>query len=726
MRLVSAGERVVRLVDPVRLGRSTAPSRVLFGPHETNLGRDRDISDRHVGYYAARAAGGAGVLVTEIASAHDSDWPYERAPLASRCGPGWAAVAEACRPHGTVVLAGLGHSGSQGSSAFSQRVLWAPSRVPDVASREMPMELEQPEIDALVAGFASAAREAMRSGLHGVELNAGQFSLLRQFLSGLTNQRSDDYGTDRTRLLREVLAAVRESVGEGVVGLRLSCDELAPWAGITPEAAVGVVESVRDAVDYLAVVRGSAMGTSATRPDLHTEPGFNIDLCKGIREAAGGTPVVLQGSVVEPEQAQRALDDGVADLVEMTRAQIADPDLVTAVRDDAPVRPCVLCNQKCNARDNRNPIVTCIVNPSAGHETDDPPVPTKPHPRISAEIGDRTSTEVESPISTEIRRPISTEVGDRISTEIRPRGSAETRHPSSTEVGSPSSAEVGSLISTEIRRGGSAGVGDRGSGAVRVGSGVGRESVLVVGAGPAGLEAARVLALRGRSVEVVEREDRVGGMVRAAAEVAGRGRVARLVEWLEAEVRRLGVQVRLGVEAGPEDVAGREVVVATGSVPGPRGFKVDGGVVLDVVEALSGETPEGPVVVHDPVGDFVGVGVAELLAGRGVETAIVTQDQVVGTQLALTGDLADANARLQRAGVALEKRSRLREVRADHVVLEDVHTAETRERPAATVVHCGHRLPDQRLDGVRIGDCVAPRTVHEAILEGRRAAGGLR
>ncbi|GHF05633.1 oxidoreductase [Amycolatopsis deserti] len=599
---------MTRLAGPVRVGGSTAPSRVLFGPHETNLARGRALAGRHVAYYRRRAEGGAGIIVTETASVHPSDWPYERAPLAAECGPGWTSIVDACRPHGTLVVASLGHAGGQGSSAYHQSALWAPSRVPDPVSRELPMEMEGPEIAALIGGFRAAAALAAQSGVDGVEIDAGQYSLLRQFCSGLTNRRTDAYG-DRARLLREVIAAVREAIGDRILGLRLACDDGAPWGGITPETA-----PVPGGIDYLVPVRGSAFAGS--RPDLRTEPGFNLDLCRAM---SGHTMTVLQGSVVDPALAERALD--FAGLVEMTRAQIADPDLVRHLRAGTDPRPCVLCNQKCRVRDPRNPIVSCIGEPGSGHETEDP-LP-------------------------------------------------------------------------------------------RAGSG----EVLVVGGGPAGLEAARVLAVRGFDVELTERADRLGGMVRVAARLAGRDRLARLVDWLETEVRRLGVRISTGVETLAAD--GRPVIVATGSLPGPRDYVVDGGCVLDVVSVLDGAAlPDGPVVVHDPLGDWTGAGVAELLAA-GRRVTIVSPDPVIATQV---HDIAAVNARLQRAGVALVKRSRPRVVRRDHVVVEDVLTGECRELPCAAVIHCGHRLPRPALPGTAIGDAVAPRTIHEAVLDGRRAA----
>jgi mycofactocin system FadH/OYE family oxidoreductase 1 len=633
------------LVEPVTIAGRRAPSRVVFGAHETNLGRDRALGERHVAYYEARAAGGAGILVTETASVHPSDWPYERAPLAPACGPGWASIADACRPHGTLVLAGLGHAGGQGSSAYSQSVMWAPSRVADVVSREMPKEMEPEELTSLVAAFADAARLAVQSGLDGVEVDAGPFSLLRQFHSGLTNHRSDAYGADRLRLTREVLDAVRAEVGaERIVGVRLCCDELAPWAGITPEHATDHVSALAPSVDLLVIVRGGPFSTTAYRPDGHTSSEFNLELCRSMRAAAGGASfVALQGSVVDPSSAQRALDEGVCDLVEMTRAQIAEPRLVSLVRDGHPnrMRPCILCNQACQVRDARNPIVTCIGEPRSGHETTD-------------------------------RAP-----------------------------------EVDAAASG---------------------------TALVVGAGVAGLECARVLAGAGVAVRVVERAARPGGMLRTAALLPGRERAASLVEWLLAECERLGVVLETDTEATTDDLdaaraRGVSLVLATGSRTATPSFVADDScAVLDapsLLEAGPGALDDGPVLVHDPVGGPVGVAVAEWLAAAGTAVALVTPDQVAGTLLSRTGDLADANTRLQRAGVRRELRSLLRSVRHGQALLEQVWTGEQWRIACRSVVDCGHRLPDDRLGGaraglVRAGDCVAPRTALEAVLEGRR------
>jgi 2,4-dienoyl-CoA reductase (NADPH2) len=610
------------LTSPHPLG---SPSRVVFGPHETNLGRGRALSERHVAYYAARAAGGAGVVVTETASVHPSDWPYERAPLAAECGPGWRAVVEACRP--ALVLASLGHTGNQGSSAYSQTPLWGASAVADAVNREQPQVMEDAEIAAVVSGFATAAALAVESGCAGVEVEAGDRSLLRQFLSGVTNQRADDYGADRALLLVEVLQAVRAAVPGALLSLRLSCDELAPWAGITPENVGPVLSRVAPLVDLLVVVRAGPFAGSAYRPDAHVPEGFNRELCADVK-AVVDVPVVLQGSVVTGSFAEAALQGGVADLVEMTRAQVADPALVAHLRAGTEPRPCVLCNQACRVRDPRNPLVSCIGEPRSGHETREP------------EVGPGTAT-------------------------ARP--------------------------------------------------------VLVVGGGPAGLECARVAALRGRQVLLREAGPVLGGAVNDASLGAGRERLRRLTDWLAAECDRLGVDVRLDSPVRDDEIAAfpGDVVVATGSRRRDVPYDVP---VFDSRQALRAQLPEGPVLVLDPVGGPVGVSVAERLASGGRDVRIVTQDPIVGTLLALTGDLADCNTRLQRAGVPRELKSLLRKASGGKATLEDVWTGVQREVPCAVVVDCGHRLPDETPGEVRAGDCVAPRTVLEAVLEGRRAA----
>ncbi|MFC5065580.1 NAD(P)-binding protein [Actinomycetospora atypica] len=623
------------LTDPTVLGGRTLPSRVLFGPHVTNLATSRSFGPGDVEHLRARAAGGAGIVVTEIASVTPGDRPHEYAPLAPTCVDGWAAIAAACAPHGTLVLAGLGHAGSQSTS---RELLRAPSAVPDPATRTVPRPLSVAEIGGLVGAFATSARAAVDAGCGGVEVNAGQHSLLRQFCSGLTNHRGDAYGEDRALLLVEVLTAVRAAVPEAWVGLRLTVDELAPWAGITLPEALTTVERVADLVDHVVPVRGSAMSVGATRPDGHTAPGFLAAECANVRAAVDGrAAVVLAGSVVDPRQAERALTDGTADLVEMTRAQLADPGLVGKVRAGRAPRPCVLTNQECRARDVRNPRVGCTVEPDVGEP----------------DVGEP-------------------DVGE-------------------PDVGEP--AVAAAVVTSSVSMA-----------AVRT------PEVTVLGAGPAGLEAARTLALGGRAVRLVERAAEPGGLLRAIATLPGRERFALLADHLVDEVLRLGVSVQLG--ALPDDAPG-PVLVATGGRDADRA----GLPIAAVVQGLA--LPEGPVVIDDPLGDGAAVALAEHLAPHR-PVALVTGDPVAGKLLARTGDLVDANVRLQRAGVERVLEHRVVAVHADHVVAQDVVTG-VRRTVAGTLVDAGPRLPGSAT-GTRLGDALAPRTVADAIREGRRAA----
>ena len=626
------------LVQPLSLGSRTAPNRVMFGPHVTNLGNDeRSFSADHVAYYERRATAGCGVIVVEGASVHESDWPYERAPLASRCADGWANIAEACHRHGALVIASLDHAGGQGSSAYSQQPLWAPSRVPEVNSREVPKWMEHEDIVAVIEGFGAATRLALSAGCDGVEINAGQHSLVRQFLSGLTNQRGDEYA-DRLLFARQVIHAVKSAAlavrADALVGLRLSCDELAPWAGITPDMAPDIARELCEiGIDYVVVVRGSIFSIEKTRPDFHEPTGFNIDVCRSVRSALPAhISVFLQGSIVDVGQAEWAIGDGVCDAVEMTRAQIADPDLVQKISKDqrSQIRPCIRCNQTCQVRDARNPIVTCVGEPTSGHEMQDP---------------------------------------DWYVSSMSP------------------------------------------------------QTVTVVGAGVAGLETARVAALRGHAVTIVEKLSSIGGV----AAVAGPGQP--LVAWLKLEVERLCVKVELSSECKNTSTIQSQVVVqATGAQRGVAEYEVGvGAEVLEIADVRCGKSilPEtGLVTILDPIGGPIGVSLAEELGERAI---LVTQDNIAGNELSRTGDLAPANVRLAQRGVHIQRRSVVRAVEqrgTDFVVrVQDRFSGETTELECAAVVDAGFRLPTAPIEGtIQVGDCVAPRTILEAILEARRTA----
>jgi mycofactocin system FadH/OYE family oxidoreductase 2 len=388
---VSSPGRYPHLFSPLRVGPLTLGNRIVFSAHLTNYAEHGLPTAQHAAYYAARAAGGAGMIITEEQSTHRTDGPYEKLIQGFRPAviPGYRRITAAVHAHGVPILAQLNHNGGQASGMYSRLPVWAPSPVPDPLFREVPKAVERREIAEIVAGYGLVAGHCAAGGFDGVELQCSQSSIVRAFLSPATNTRADAYGgslRNRARLLLEIIDAVRAAIGPGrALGVRICGDELIEGGTTLDEAvAVAVLADETGKVDYVNTTIGVATATLyMVEASMQAPPGYAMFIPAAIRPAVS-VPVVGVGRISDPQQAEQALADGQCDLVGVVRGQIADPDFAAKARAGQPaaIRTCLACNQECAGRMGLNRWLGCIENPRAGRESVPLPAPRRAGRRV--------------------------------------------------------------------------------------------------------------------------------------------------------------------------------------------------------------------------------------------------------------------------------------------------------------------------------------------------------
>jgi mycofactocin system FadH/OYE family oxidoreductase 2 len=364
------------LFSPLTIGRVTVANRVSFSAHLTNLAADGLPTERLTDYLVARARGGTGLIITEEQSVHPTDRAYERLIEAFRPEvlPLYRRLTGAVHAFDTRIFAQLNHNGQQCSGSLSRLPVWAPSPIPDVLYRETPKAMEPEDIQEVIEHFALSAVHVREGGFDGVELQFGHSSLARQFMSPLTNFRSDEYGGELENRLRfplELIAAVRRALGpDFTLGVRLCADELIP-GGLTLEDTKGIAERLQATgqLDFFNLTLATFYNLYLVGGPMHMPLGYAVPLAAGIKEVST-LPVFATGRINDPAMAERVLAEGQADMIGVVRGQIADPDFVRKAREERTeeIRYCIACNQNCYGRVGLNKTIGCVQNPSVGYE----------------------------------------------------------------------------------------------------------------------------------------------------------------------------------------------------------------------------------------------------------------------------------------------------------------------------------------------------------------------
>ncbi len=569
------------LLQPLTIGNLTLKNRIMSAAHASAMDDSNMPGIRYQRYHEEKAKGGLALTMFGGSSNVSPDSPsvFNQLNVGSdKIVPYFQEFSERIHKHGTALMCQITHMGRRGDAqADNWLPTIAPSAIREDLHRNFPRQMEQYDIDRVVKAFGEAALRCKEGGLDGIETLASAH-LIGQFFSPLTNQRTDSYGgsvENRARFALMVHEEIRRQVGSDfVLGIRMTLDEGEGGLRFDEALQIGEILIREGAVDFINCNAGR-MDTELSLVEEHM-PGMSrplvpfLDLVGQFRRAIG-VPVFHSARVTDVANARYAIREGLLDMVAMTRAHIADPQIVNKIirHEEERIRPCIGASHCVYKK------IHCIHNPASGRET---------------------------------------------------------------------------LLPMEVSPSETPG-----------------KKVVIVGGGPAGMEAARVAAERGHNVILFEAAARLGGQIQLAAKTEWRKDLISIVDWREAELEKLGVIVRCNIYADASEVLAEKpdyVFIATGGMPIEQSFP--GAELLVTSWDIFSGSVQAPakVLICDHTGRQEAVSTADYLSTQNCSVTLTTIDAHSATEMGYT-DRIIYHKRLAAQGVETHPYLRLTKLRKE-------------------------------------------------------------
>lgn len=651
-----------KIFEQGKIGNVTFKNRLVMSPMGTSLAEmDGSPSEDMIAFYEARAIGGAGLIIPEIArvnDVHGAGMMRQLSVSKDRHIKGLAKLATAVHKHGTKIFIQLHHPGRETVTALTGGPVVSASAIPCKYLQQETRALSTEEVKALIQQFIAGGVRAKKAGCDGVELHAAHGYLLQQFLSPYTNKREDEYGgsfENRLRMITEIIEGLRAQCGPDFpIGVRLSVEEFLDKTGVT-EDYIHIQDGVKIAmalekcgIDFIDVSVGLYETGNVCVEPISFPQGWRKDLIKAVRDHVS-IPVIGVSCIREPQVAEAFLENGIVDFVSMGRSWLADEAWGRKVLEGREKElckciNCLRCFESLNAWMGAGIPAECAVNPRACRE--------------------------------------------------RLYGNAEY-------------------------------------------DSQGHKAV-VVGGGPSGMIAAKTLAERGVKVTLIDHQSELGGTVNLAKKPPLKERMEWIADYYRAEFEKLGVEVKLGMEATAENIAEMKpdaVLVATGSKSIiPRSIAgIDGKNVYTIEEVLTGKAGLKDQKVLIVGAGVTGLETAEYLCQEGNTVVLADMLEKVAPNANHT-NVADVCTRLKKYNAQFMMAHALKEIKETGVVLERLSDKELVTVDAdAVVLSLGFRpdnglveeLKAKGIPAQAIGNAIKDGTIAPASRSGFEAARAL-